>query len=123
MYANYGDIDFFENGILVNKDRSDTVFDMLCCKPYADEEDLFQFGIIEVDINDSWIDTEAVEGFCGCKKEEDPVGFAIGCTEYYSWDNFGAVNFSFDWQRMTKKEIKEYLRKKEVSSINLNITW
>lgn len=52
MYRNYGDKDFFENGVLVDTEHSDTVFPMLLCRPYPDEEDLYQFGEVEVDLDD-----------------------------------------------------------------------
>lgn len=52
MYRNYGDKNFFENGILVDTEHSDTAFPMLLCRPYPDEEDLYQFGEVEVDLDD-----------------------------------------------------------------------
>ena len=36
MYRNYGDKNFFENGVLVDTDHSDTAFPMLLCRPYPD---------------------------------------------------------------------------------------
>ena len=123
MYVNYGDKNFFENGILVEEWPSDSAFNILCCNPYLDEEDLFRFGDIQVDINDSWIEQEAVEQFCGCRKEEDPIGFALGCISYYSWDNFGAINYAYDWQRMDRKSIEEILKHRMIANDNLDITW
>lgn len=123
MYTNYGDKNFFECGVLVDTEHSDTVFPMLLCRPYPDEEDLFQFGNVEVDVNDSWIDADAVSSFCGCTKEEDPIRFAIGCTDYYSWDNFGAISYCYNWTRMGKEEIKEILKYREIASDNLDICW
>lgn len=52
MYRNYGDRDFFEHGVLVDTEHSDTCFPMLLCRPYPDAEDLYQFGEVEVDLND-----------------------------------------------------------------------
>lgn len=123
MYKNYGDRDFFEMGILVDTEHSDTVFPMLRCMPYSDEEDLFQFGELEVDINDSWINEKAVSDFCGSTKAEDPVGFAIGCTDYYSWDNFGAISYAYDWTRMSRDAIKDILKYRTIALDNLNISW
>ena len=116
MYKNYGDVNFLEHGILVDTEHSDTVIDMLLCEPYSDEEDLFQFAHVQVDLEDAWIDRKAVMDFIGMDKEDyDPVQFAIGCTSYYSWDNFGAGDYGVfcDWQRcdeeLIRKELKNYL--------------
>lgn len=123
MYINYGDKNFFDFGILIDTEHSDTVFPMLLCMPYSDEEDLFQFGDVEVDINDLWIDEKAVSDFCGSDKKIDPVGFAIGCINYYSWDNFGAMNYGYDWQRMDKNAIKEILKHRLIASDALDVCW
>ena len=115
MYRSYGDKDFFELGILVDEPgKSDGVFDMLLCRPYTDAEDLFQFSAVSVDINDAWIDKTAVMSFAGMTEEAfDPLHFAIACTEYYSWENFGAGGFPYvdgpDWRRMTRADIMSAL--------------
>ena len=110
MYTNYGDVDFFEYGILVEKE-SDTEFSILRCVPYSDEENLYMFALLHVDVNDDWIDRDAVMSYLGMN-EFDPIHFAIGCTDYYSWENFGADNYglSYDWRRMTKETIQEELK-------------
>lgn len=124
MYLNYGDKNFFENGILVDTEHSDRVFPMLLCRPYADEEDLYQFGMCEVDITDPWIDKKAVMEFVGMsEKNFDPVQFAIGCTSFYSWDNFGSMNYAYDWMRMSKNDICEILKYQLIASDNLDIEW
>lgn len=128
MYVNYGDRDFFENGILVDSEHSDTCFRMLLCRPYPDQEDLYQFGDVEVDLDDfkdnGWGDRKAVMDFLGMTEETfDPVQFAIGCTEYHSWDNFGAISYAYDWQRMDKKSICEILKYRQIASDNLDIVW
>lgn len=108
MYINYGDVDFFEEGILLEKE-SETEFRIIRCLPYSDHEDMFQFAELLVDIDDAWIDRADVENYADCKKEISPECYAIACTEYYSWDNFGASNYFWDWQHMTRKEIEEIL--------------
>ncbi|MCD8083426.1 MAG: hypothetical protein LUE86_08000 [Clostridiales bacterium] len=124
MYQNYGDRNFFENGMLVDTEHSDTTFPMLLCTPYPDEEDLFQFGECEVDISDDWIDRKAVMDYIGMAEETfDPVAFAIGCVSWYSWDNFGAINYAYDWTRMDKKSICDILKYREIASDNLDIDW
>lgn len=107
MYINYGDIDFFESGTLV-EEISPGIYDMICCRPYSDREDLYQFARLTVDINDPWIDKESVMSYIGMG-EWDPVWFAIGCTEYYSWDNFGADDPTYDWRQMSRREVENEL--------------
>lgn len=124
MYINYGDKDFFEYGCLVDSEHSDTVFQILRCMPYPDEEDLYQFGDLEVDINDSWIDRNAVMQYAGMKDATfDPIQFAIACTDYYGWDNFGAINYAYEWTQMNKAGICEILRNRLIASDNLDMAW
>ena len=113
MYRNYGDKNFFENGILVDTEHSDTAFPMLLCRPYLDD---FK--------ENGWGDRKAVMDFLGMTEETyDPVQFAIGCTEYFSWDNFGASSYAYDWQRMDKKSICEILKYRLIASDHLDIVW
>ena len=44
MYINYGDRNFFECGILVDAEHSDTEIKILYCRPLDDAEDLFLFA-------------------------------------------------------------------------------
>lgn len=125
MYKNYGDYNFFERGVLVDTEHSNTCFPMLLCRPYDDVENLFQFGDVEVDIEDTWIDRNAVMDFIGMNEDTfDPVQFAIGCTDYYSWDNFGAGNsYSYDWRRLDRKSICDILKHYLIATDNLYIEW
>lgn len=124
MYMNYGDKDFFEHGILVDAEHSDTEFPILHCMPYPGEEDLFQFGDCRVDITDSWIEKQAVMDYIGMKKAEfDPVQFAIGCIMYYGAENFGALSYAYDWRQMKRRDIEEILKYRIIASDNLDITW
>lgn len=107
MYINYGDKNFFEYGVLVDSEHSDTVFSILYCMPYCDEEDKYLFADCIVDITDNWIVHEDVMNFIGMTKENfDPVQFAIGCIEYYGTENF-TVYFSSD--ESNRKEIEHRL--------------
>lgn len=115
MYINYGDRNFFELGCLVDSEHSDTVFDMILCRPY-DDEPMYQFAHVQVDIEASWIDKERVMSYIGMTNETfDPIRYAIGCTDYYGWDNFGAADYgvSYNWQQVDAetilKEVKGYL--------------
>ena len=124
MYVNYGDKDFFERGILVDAEHSDTEFPILYCMPYPDEEDLFQFGDCRVDITDSWIKKQDVMNYIGMKETKfDPVLFAIGCIEYYGAENFGASSYAYDWRQMKRRDIEEMLKYRLIASDNLDITW
>ena len=49
MYENYGDKNFFEYGRLVEV-VNDNEFNIICCTPYDDEEDKYQFAECIVDI-------------------------------------------------------------------------
>lgn len=90
MYINYGDKNFFEYGRLVDTEHEENICDLLCCNPYTDEPDLFQFGYCRVDATDTWIDRKAVMDFIGMAEEDyDLTQFAFGCVDYYLWDNFG----------------------------------
>ena len=94
MYRNYGDYNFFENGCLVDDGHSDTEFDLLRCMPYPDEEGKYMFAHLHVNIDNEWIDRETVMEYAGMTEESfDPVQYAIACTDYYSWENFGAADY------------------------------
>lgn len=122
MYLNFGDKNFFEDGILVDTEHSDTVFPMLLCLPYPDEENLYQFGDVEVDTKDTWIDRESVLSYIGMTEADyDPIAYAIGAASYYSWENFGANSYAYDWQHMTKEEISEILKNRVIAKDHLDI--
>lgn len=107
MYKNYGDKNFFEHGVLVDTEHSDTVFDIIRCEPYCDTDDLYMCAAISVDTEDDWIDRNRVMDFIGMTDETfDPVQFAIGCTEYYDWGNFGAYDFDprYNYECMSKQD-------------------
>lgn len=124
MYVNYGDVNFFEHGILVDTEHSNTVFAILHCMPYPDEKDLFQFGDCRVDITDSWIKEQEVMDYIGMKRTAfDPVQFAIGCIEYYGAENFGASSYAYDWCQMKRQDIKKILKYRMIANDNLDITW
>lgn len=124
MYINYGDVNFFERGMLVDSDHSDTEYSILYCMPYDDEEDLYQFADCTVDITDSWINKQKVMSFLGMDDTTfDPILYAIGCIDYYGADNFGADNLTYDWARMHRAEIEDILKYRSIASDRLDITW
>lgn len=124
MYINYGDKNFFEYGRLVDSEHSDTVLQVICCNPYPDEEDKYQFAECEVDINDMWIDKEAVMSYIGMTEETfNPIQYAIGCIDYYGAENFGALSYAYDWTNMKKADICEILKYRLIANDNLDIEW
>ena len=121
MYINYGDVNFFENGTLVDAEHSDTEIKILYCRPYDDEEYLYLFADCEVDITDSWIDKKSVMDFIGMTEENfDSIQFAIGCIEYYGVEDFSS---GYHGYQFTRKEIENLLKHYMIASDNLNITW
>ena len=126
MYINYGDVNFFENGILVDAEHSDTEINILYCKPFYSEEEQderYFFADCTVDIEDSWIDKKAVMEFIDMTEENfNNIHFAIGCIEYYGAENF--ADFLYVKHVFSRKEeIEERLKHYMISSDNLNITW
>ena len=132
MYRNYGDRNFFERGVLVDSDHSDTIFDILICRPYGDEDDLYQFGHCSVDITDEWIDRNAVASYLGMDiknsdvlslKLDGAIQFAIGCIDYYGPENFGIddYSYSYDWRQADKALIKHELRNYMIAYDNLEV--
>lgn len=121
MFVNYGDKNFFEYGVLVDADHSDTEFPIVYCRPFDDEEDMFFFADCNVDIDDSWIDREDVMEFIGMNSDEfDPIRFAIGCIEYYGAENFSSP---YDGYTFNREEIEEKLKNYWIATDNLDITW
>lgn len=112
MYKNYGDRNFFEHSVLVDSDHSDSVFDIIRCEPYCDEENKYCCAALTVDIEDDWINRKAIMDFLGMdEKHFDPIEFAIGCTDYYDWGNFGAYDFDprFNYQQMDRDDCLKVL--------------
>lgn len=121
MYINYGDVNFFENGCLVDSEHSDTEFKVLYCRPYDDAEDLYLFADCTVDITDSWIDKNAIMGYLGMtEKTFDSIQFAIGCIDYYGVEEFSSP---YEGYQFTREEIEEQLKYYMIASDNLEITW
>ena len=119
MFVNYGDVDFFESGRLVEKGDSNTEFRVLYCEPiYSWHVELYFFADCTVDISDSWIEREKVESFCGCTADTDPVWFALGCIDYYGAENFASP---YDGFRFEQHVIQEKLKGYPISPENLNM--
>ncbi len=108
MYLNYGDIDFFEYGILV-QNKIEHEYDIIFCRPIYDSSDdiHYYFGEITVNTDDNWIDKKAVCDYIGMNNEFYELQFAIGCFEYYGADNFGT---DFNNWNYSKEQIQEILK-------------
>ena len=115
MFENYGDVNFFEYGRLVEKAEDINCFIVLVCNynyvyHRTDPERCFQFDVCYVDTSDSWIDVDAVESYAECSKESEPELFAIACIDYYGVRNFGGTAYYV----FTESELKEKLKSYEV---------
>lgn len=123
MYENYGDKNFFEYGRLVEV-VNDNEFNIICCTPYDDEEDKYQFAECVVDITDSWIDRKAVMEYGGMTEDNfNAIHFAIDCISYYGVENFGGMSYAYDYRNMNEADIKEILKHRLIANDNLDITW
>ena len=121
MYINYGDVNFFEYGILADAEHSNTEIKILYCRPIDDTENQFFFADCAVDITDTWMDKKSVMDYIGMTEENfDAVQFAIGCVEYYGAENFSSP---YDGYQFTDTEIKDRLKYYLIASDNLDITW
>ena len=122
MYRNYGDKNFFDYGVLVDDEHSDDEFQIIRCRPYDDIEDTYAFAELTVNINDSWIDKKAVMRYIGMTEETfDKVQFAIGCTDYYAWENFG-IDYYQEYE-YSKESICNILKNRLIANDNLDIEW
>lgn len=93
-WVNVGDVNFLDGGFIIY-DNGDGTYDFVRCNYVYDTPDDKYVYLIEdgtVDINDSWIDVDAVESYADCKKDTDPMWFARACVDYYGGENFGAVS-------------------------------
>ena len=121
MYKNYGDINFFEYGVLVDNDHRENEINILYCMPYDDEENLYLFADCSVDITDDWLDKKGIMDYIGMEENNfDSIQFAIGCIEYYGVENFSSPYAGYQF---TREEIEEMLKHYLIASDNLHITW
>ena len=108
MYFNYGDINFFEWGNLVQT-ISDNEYDILVCRPYSDADGVYQFAKCCIDISDSWIDRRAVMYFIGMSEDNfDPIQYALGCIDYYGALEFSTVFWECSERDTIQSVLNEY---------------
>lgn len=119
MFKNYGDKDFFDNGILVEQ-CSNSVYKILVCYKMCGEDDLYYFAHCHVDINDTRIDREMVMNCIGMTEEDfNPLRFAIACVDNYALEIFAIHHDGFIF---TRAQIEQKLKHYDISNANLNIT-
>ena len=122
MYKNFGDKNFFEYGILLDNDHSDTQFPILFCAPLCEEDEngnqLYHFADCYVDVDSEWFDFDAIESCCGSWDSNESL--AIAALNYY-----GSNEFSDSWGDtiFTAEEIVEKLRNYHIDYSNLVLTW
>lgn len=93
VFENYGDVNFLDGGCVVaqDPDNSSCYYVITCDFVYdtpGDHHYLIQNCY--VDISDDWIDVTDVQNTTRYDQESNPMGFAVGCVEYYGGQNFGA---------------------------------
>lgn len=121
MYINHGDKNFFEYGVLVDAEHSDTEINILYCRPFDDAEDQYFFADCIVDVTDTWINKKSVMDYIGMTEENyNNIQFAIGCIEYYGAENFSDSSMGYQF---TRKEIEDQLKYYLIANDNLDITW
>ena len=111
MYKNYGDVNFFEYGRMAEIQNDGTV-NVLVCNPVFDcknPDRCYQFDQVNVDINDSWIDVNAVSSYADIS-QDDIIQFALACIDYYGVENFGGTCYSDESQFYTRNEILDRLK-------------
>ena len=122
MYNNYGDVNFFEYGRLVEKAEDINCFNVLVCNyvyDCTDPERCFQFDVCYIDISDNWIDIDAIEDYAGCSKENEPELFALACIEYYGTENFGGTCYYDESQFYTKNEVLNSLKYYDIEEASI----
>jgi hypothetical protein len=124
-WENYGDVNFWEYGMLVQKDLDRELSDcyrIITCNKDGDSE-LFHACELYVDISDTWFndDLDKIAESMDCKvrdfkTESEKINFAIALVGYYNEANFNP-NYSNDFNWDTDKAIFEWLQGYEVGDL------
>ena len=117
MFENYGDVNFFEYGRLVELQNDGTV-NMLVCNPVFGLRDprCYQFDYINVDINDRCINVNAVERYADVSKT-DIIRFALASVDYYGTEKFGGTPYYTEEQFKTKNEVLDRLKYYDIEEV------
>lgn len=106
-YENYGDVNPLDHGGIWVKQITETQYEII--KNIPETNELFDMSI---DITDNWIEKEGVMSFIGMDEQSfDPVWYAIGCTDYYSPENFGSI-----YKMESEKELIEFLNARGIKA-------
>lgn len=122
MYENYGDKNFFELGRLVQIEN-DHEFDVIVCEEATelvdnDGNELFPFAFCHIDINDDWIDRNAVMNYGGMTEENfNPIHYAIDCISWY-----GVINFGDGYDYKLRSDIKNLLQNYDIDFENVELS-
>jgi hypothetical protein len=106
-WVNYGDVNpLVYGGIWIKKFSSNEFYivrnfnDNDCSIIYCDS--------LMIDITESWIEKERVMNYIGMTYHDfDSIQFAIGCIEYYSYENFGN-RYKLNSQDELIEELKQH---------------
>lgn len=126
LFESVGDVNFYEDGILIRQDPDNKDgFYIIRCMPHSDDEERFQFGELYVDVSDNWIDKAAVASYGGLSGSTYPEAFAILCTDFYSWSNFGAESMgrAYDWQNTDRETIQSVLSQYKAAGMFPDKPW
>lgn len=124
IFENYGDVNFLDGGCVVAQDPDrQGCYYVITCDYVWDTPGDHHYLIQDcyVDINDDWIDVDAVEQYADVDKETDPMLFATDCVRYYGGQNFGAnvppMGLSnYDDSLYTAEGVEEYMSDYNISN-------
>lgn len=127
VFENYGDVNFLDDGCVAAADPDrEGCYYVITCYPVEGVNSDHHYLIQDcyVDINDSWIDPDAVgdySGVHGFKTKEEEAWFAVDCVHYYGGENFGANVPSrgldnYDDVLYTAEGVEEYMSKYNLPS-------
>lgn len=113
-WENFGDVNFLDGGCVLQYDPSygnftyhiikcDFVWDM------GDDPAHYQISDVILDIDDSWIDKEAVERYADCNRDTEPEWFATAVVSYYGAENCGGTV-----EMMTTQEVADYMSQYDI---------
>lgn len=111
-WENFGDVNPLKHGgIFIKRDTEinpETCFYIVKNVYDCDGEKHIIYDLY-VDITDSWIEKQDVMEFIGMTENDfDSIQYAIGCTDYYSMENFGGNRIECSTIEELQEELKKY---------------
>jgi hypothetical protein len=109
-WENFGDVNPLDHGGIWIMQGSETCYRIVKFYPEESDSDPSQLQNLYVDISDDWIEKKEVMSCIGMTAEDfDPIWYAIGCTDYYSCQNFGCYQpENFETKEAVKAELEKY---------------